>query len=450
MGMGVTDTIVVGRIAPDQLPHQALGWAPSSVCLVTGIGMLAGVQVLAARALGSGDVRAAGAAWRRGLVVSAISGTIAMLAMWWAGERVFTFFGIDPALAAPSAAAMKVFAISVPLHLLYVSSAFFMEAIQRPLPSTWLMVAANVVNLVLNLLWVPEHGAVGSAWATCGARGFLAVSLAIWVLCMKDARKLGLWSRSATPSYAEFMRVGSAAALSQAAEASAFSGMTIIAGRAGAHAVASYQILLNILAVVFMIALGLATATTVLTSESVGRDARRDAARASWAGLGLNSAVMLLIGIGLIAFPRLIAGAYTTDQAVVTLVASLMPLAAAAILFDGGQAVAAAALRAHRDNWFPTASHVLAYACVMPGLGLLLAEVRGLGVLGLLHAILWASVLSVGVLAYRLYVLTRRTAAVSDVRADFRSKAVVRALDDCALPPDRYARESALKTVEGS
>jgi multidrug resistance protein, MATE family len=415
MGMGVTDAIVVGQMAPDELPHQALGWAPSAVWLVTGIGMLAGVQVLAARALGSGDVRAAGAAWRRGLVVSAISGTIAMLSMWWAGERVFTFFGIEPRLATPSAGAMKVFAISVPLHLLYVSSAFFMEAIQRPLPSTWVMIAANIVNLVLNLILVPEHGAVGSAWATCGARGFLAVALSVWVLCMKDARKLGVWSRSATPSYAEFMRVGSAAALSQAAEASAFSGMTIIAGRAGAHAVASYQILLNILAVVFMVALGLATATTVLTSEAVGRDQPREAARASWAGLGLNSALMLVIGIGLMLFRRTIASAYTADPEVVTLVASLMPLAAASILVDGGQAVTAAALRAHRDNWFPTASHVLAYACVMPGLGLLLAEVRALGVLGLLHAILWASVLSVGVLAYRLFVLTRRTSAASDV-----------------------------------
>jgi MATE family multidrug resistance protein len=341
MSMGVTDTIVVGQLAPDELPHQALGWAPSAVWLVTAIGLLAGVQVLAARALGSGDERAAGAAWRRGLTVSAVSGIVAVASMWWVGERIFTWFGIDPALAGPSAAAMKVFALSVPLHLFYVSSAFFMEAIQRPMPSTLVMVAANVLNLLLNFAWVPEHGAIGSAWATCCARGFLAIALALWVLCMKDARRLGVWTRSAT-SYAEFLRVGFAAALSQAAEASAFSGMTIIAGRAGGHAVASYQILLNILAVVFMVALGLATATTVLTSEAVGRKAPRDAARASWGGLGLNTACMLLIGFGLVAFQRLIASAYTTDEQIVTLVAGLMPLAAVSIIADGGQAVAAA------------------------------------------------------------------------------------------------------------
>ena len=29
MGMGVVDAIVVGQLAPSELPHQALGWAPT-------------------------------------------------------------------------------------------------------------------------------------------------------------------------------------------------------------------------------------------------------------------------------------------------------------------------------------------------------------------------------------------------------------------------------------
>lgn len=413
--MGVCDAIVVGQLAPEELPHQALGWAPTAVWLVTGIGLLAGVQVLSARALGAGDPQAAGAAWLRGLVVAAISGAVALAAMWLGGSSVFTAFGIAPELAEPSAAAMRVFAFSVPCYLIYVACAFFLESIERPMPSTIVMAAANVLNLVLNLLWVPEHGAIGSAWATCAARLFLGAALVLWIVCLPDARRFGLRRRSAEPSYRDFLRVGFAAAISQAAEAGAFSGMTIIAGRIGADAVASYQVLLNILAVVFMVALGLSTATTVVTSEAIGRGDTRDAARASWGGLGLNAAMMLAIAAALLVFRRQIAMAYTTDLEVVNLVSALMPLVAAGILFDGGQAVAAAALRAHRDNWFPTASHVLAYVCVMPALAVALAEVRGLGVDGLLQAIVWSSVLSAGVLASRLRVLTRKVpAAVSD------------------------------------
>jgi MATE family multidrug resistance protein len=433
MGMGLCDTVMVGQLAPHELPHQALGWAPTAVFLVSSIGLLTGVQVLAARALGAGDSRAAGAAFVRGLIVAAISGSLATACLWLFGSRLFLWFGIAPELAEPASKIMRVFAFSVPLHLIYVAAAFFVEAIQRPIAGMLVMLCANLVNLGLNFLWVPTHGAIGSAWATCGARGFLALSLTLWVLLQKDAQRFAFFRRGHKPSYAEFLRVGFAAALSQAAEAGAFSGMTIIAGRAGADAVASYQILLNVLAVVFMLALGLASATSVLTSDAVGRGAEHDAARASWAGLLLNTGCMLLIGLPLLLFPRAIAAVYTADLRVVSLVAGLMPLAAACIVVDGGQAVAAAALRAHRDNWFPTASHVLAYAMVMPVLGFTLAELRGLGTAGLMQAIVWASVLSVGVLAARLTGLTRRVGGGDRERID--SAAVRGAVARPSSPP---------------
>jgi multidrug resistance protein, MATE family len=384
------------------------------VLVVTGIGLLTGVQVLAARALGAGDRAAAGGAWRRGMVVGLWSGLVAAAIMWLGGARLFSVFGISDELAEPAAAVMLVLGLSVPLHFAYVASAFFLEAIQRPMASTIAMAGANVVNLVLNLLLVPTHGAIGSAWATLGARVFLAFGLVAWILLLPDARRLGLRSRASGPSYREFLAVGFAAAISQAAEAGAFSGMTIIAGRIGAEAVAAYQIMLNMLAVVFMVALGVASATTVLTSEARGGGAPREAARASWSGLLLNTLIMLVITAAFILLAGPIARGYTADLALAAIVVGLMPLAAANLVADGGQAVVAAGLRAHGDNWFPTASHVLSYALVMPALGLILAERQQLGVSGLLLAVLWSGVLSCGVLIVRLWFVTRR--ALGQVR----------------------------------
>jgi MATE family multidrug resistance protein len=407
MGMGLCDVIVVGQLAPGELADQALGWAPTAVLLVSGIGMLTGVQVLGARAMGAGLPTQAGGAWRRGVVVALTVGGLAIASAWLFGELLFRAFGIAPLLARSAARVMRILVVSIPLHLVYLSSAFFFEAIQRPMRSTIVMWLANVVNLALNLWLVPKHGAVGSAWATVGARLFLAAALSAWVLLLDDAAQFGVRARAHAPSYREFLGVGAAAALSQAAEAGAFSGMTIIAGRLGAAAVAAYQILLNALAVVFMLALGIATATTVLTSEALGRQAPSDAARASWSGVVLNTAIMFFVAGLFWAFAPLIAGVYTTDGALRAAVIGLLPLTAAVLAPDGAQAVLAAGLRAHRDNWFPTASHVLAYACVMPVLGLTLAETQGMGVAGLVQAIVAASVLSAGVLLARLWVVTR-------------------------------------------
>lgn len=410
IGMGLVDVIVVGQLAPDELPHQALGWAPTAVFLVAAIGLLQGVQVLAARSLGEGNPHGAGVVLRRGLVLGLVAGLISAGLMWLGGERLFTAFGIGPELAGPSTPVMAILALSIPLHLLYVAGTFFLEAIKKPGIGTAIMWAANAVNLGLNLWWVPDHGAIGSAWATVGARVFLAGAILFWIyFVLRDRVHFGVGVKGAAgPTYRALLAIGIAAAVSQAVEAGAFSAMTVIAGRIGAEVVSAYQIILNIMALVFMVALGVGAATAVLVSEAIGRRAPHDAQRAGWTGLGINAAGMILAAIGILAFAEPIGRVYTSDVAIASLVASLMWAAALVLHPDGAQVVAASALRARGDNWFPTFSHILAYAGVMPVLGFWLAEQQGMGVAGLLLAIFWASVLSAGVLLARWWVVARR------------------------------------------
>jgi multidrug resistance protein, MATE family len=71
--------------------------------------------------------------------------------------------------------------------------------------------------------------------------------------------------------------------------------------------------------------------------------------------------------------------------------------------------VAASGLRARGDNWFPTFSHIFAYALVMPVLGFWFAEHEGMGAAGLVLAIFWASVASGGVLVARWAILAQKT-----------------------------------------
>jgi MATE family multidrug resistance protein len=408
MGMGIVDVIVVGQLAAKELPHQALGWAPTGVVLVTGIGLLTGVQVLAARAIGEGTPAHAGVALKRGLAIALIAGGLSALGMWVGGARMFTLFGIAESLAIPSAAVMRILALSVPLHLAYVVATSYLEAIQRPIASTIVMWAANALNLVLNLVLVPQYGAQGSAWSTVAARGFLGIALIGWIVLHRDATRYGVRGPVlAGPSYRALLAVGAAAAVSHAVESGAFSAMTVIAGRLGEAAVSAYQILLNLLAVVFMIALGLSAATAVLVSEAIGRGAPRDAARAGWTGLWLNTLFMLAAAGLVILFRAPISRAYTSDLTLATLIVSLIPLTAAVMPPDGGQVVTASALRARGDNWFPTASHILAYAIVMPGIAFWLAELRGAGVAGLIIAIFLSSVVSIVILAGRFFQLGR-------------------------------------------
>ncbi len=410
MGMAVADVMVVGQFKPAELPYQALANAPIGVLLVTGIGLLTGVQVLAARAFGAGTPREAGATWRRGLGLAVLAGGLAIGVVWLLGPRLFTVFGIDDELAGPSARVARILALSLPLHFVYVATAFFLEALQRPMASLVVMWGANAANLCLNLALVPEFGALGSAWATVGARACLAIALVFWLRRSESAPELGVRGPVSGPSYRQLFAVGGAAAVSHAAEAGAFSGMTVIAGRLGSSQVATYQILLNLLAVMFMAALGISTAAAVLTSEAVGNRDAPGATRASFAGVGVSFALAATGALCIVTCSSGIGQAYTADAALAGRVAGLLWLVALILAPDGGQAVAAASLRARGDNWFPTASHLLSYAIVMPTLAYVLAEQQGRGVTGLLLAVFTASILSFSVLTFRLYTLRHHVA----------------------------------------
>src|SRR5262245_42771313 len=61
MTMGLMDAVVVGRYSAEQLGFHALAWAPTSVVLTMAIGLLSGVQVMTARAIGEGRMAETGA-----------------------------------------------------------------------------------------------------------------------------------------------------------------------------------------------------------------------------------------------------------------------------------------------------------------------------------------------------------------------------------------------------
>lgn len=67
--------------------------------------------------------------------------------------------------------------------LLYVTlpAANLLIALRRQHINFWLMVPATLINVVLNLMWIPAHGAVGAAWATVVAYSFLAAGYGVAV-----------------------------------------------------------------------------------------------------------------------------------------------------------------------------------------------------------------------------------------------------------------------------
>src|SRR5438045_2689987 len=74
MTMGLVDVLVVSHYSTRELGYQALGWAPTAVIMVTAVGLLSGVQVIASRRIGEGRPRETGQVFQLGLMSALVLG----------------------------------------------------------------------------------------------------------------------------------------------------------------------------------------------------------------------------------------------------------------------------------------------------------------------------------------------------------------------------------------
>ena len=363
MAMGLSDAIVVGRYSATQLGYHALAWALASVVVTMAIGLLSGVQVMTARAIGEGRLHDTGAVLRRGLGYSLWIGMVSMAVLAIGGPVFLHAIGLEKSLADGASRVLLVFCLSLPGYALSVSASFWMEGLSRPGPGAWIMWIANGINLAVDLILVPGHfglpalGAMGGAWATTGARAFLAVFMLAYIALMPDARALGVFDKPEKnrAAEAEQRRIGFGAGASNFFEVAAFASMNIIAGWIGGLAVAAWAIVLNIAAIVFMVPLGLSTGAAVRVGRAYGAREPRGVIRAGLVAFGVTGVFGAIVGLVVWPNAALISSAYTENPA--TLAMAIPALIVTCLMYwpDSLQVVTAQALRARGDVWRPLA-----------------------------------------------------------------------------------------------
>jgi len=415
MVMMAVDTAIVGRYAAQELAYYGLAHLPANIMVGTGVGLLMGTVMITAHALGSGNEAECGRSWRRSMPYALLLGVLFALVSLL-GAPLFRLGGQSDDMAQGGAAVLAVLGLGSPGMMLYITTGFFLEGIKRPLPGMIAMVIGNLVNglLAWALVWghlgFPAMGAVGSAWATTAVRWAMGLGLVAYVWWMRDHARwhVRVPVRDWWAGAGKQRHLGYAAGLSIGLESGAFAALGLFAGMISPLALAAYTVGLNLIALPFMAAVGLASATAVRVGVAFGQGDRRDMAMAGWTGLGVTSAILAVVGVLYHTLPEAIGAIYTTDDALLASVAPLIAFGAWILIADGGQTVMANALRGRHDAWVPTALHFVSYAVVMIPVSALLVFGLDRGARGLFEGILIASVVSVTILSLRFAHLSRR------------------------------------------
>ena len=227
-----------------------------------------------------------------------------------------------------------------------------------------MIVQLFLLPLAVLLNWVLIFGNIGSP--VLGVRGAAlssTVCLTLSAVCMggyllKAARfqPLFLFRKIGFPDLGEIgrtVRLGLPISVTLVLDSGFFSVLSLVMGQLGGIALAAHQVAINYATLVYMIPVGLSSATMVRVGQSIGR---RQVAEARFRGcLGIETVVVLLIPFSILVAlaPEVVIHIYTRDSAVIPIAGMLLAVAVGFIVMDGVKIVGEGALRGLKEMTSP-------------------------------------------------------------------------------------------------
>ena len=369
MLLGFSDSLMIGRVGVVPLAACAFANNVLNPLFVSGIGLIAGVSILAAQAHGAQRPREAGETLRHGLVISLGTG-IVLVALLHACGPFLSLFKQPPEVLAQARPFLAIVGWSLIPALAWQCLKQYCEALSRPLLPTVAMLGTVVLNvglswvLIYGHLGAPALGLVGAAWATFSARVVLLIFTLVLVL--RSARfRASLPARwTAALSWAQVRRqlaVGLPVAGQLFFEVAFFALAAVFIGRLGATPLAAHQVAITYAALTFMVPLGVSMAVGVRISQAVGAGEWSRVRVIGLGGIGIAMAFMMTTAVTFLLTGTLLAGFAVADAPTAALAAQLLVIAGVFQVFDGAQVASMGALRGLTDVRVPTTIAFVSY-----------------------------------------------------------------------------------------
>jgi MATE family, multidrug efflux pump len=422
MAMGFVDTVMAGRLSAEAIGAGSLGNMLFFPIVICATGLLYGMDTEVAQSFGARDETACRRTLIQGLWLGAALSPVATVLLW-AMLPLLRATGTNPAVMELLDPFVKALLWGVPLVLVFTALRRYLQAIDIVRPITFASISANVINFVGN--WVlmyghwgaPRMGLTGSGISTSISRVYIAIVLVGALLWHERRHGYPLFHMSWRPAMRpirRLMALGYPIAIQILAEGAVFGIISVLAARLDANSLAAHGIAVNVIAITYMVPLGISSAAAVRVGQAVGRRDPHGVAVSGWTALALSAIFMGAAGLALFFIPGPISRLYTPDRDVIPVAAALLRIAAFFELFDGFQVVACGALRGLGDTRSPAIAHFAGYWLAGMPLGWALCFPWGWGVRGIWVGLTLALILiGVGLVLVWERALRRRAIAAS-------------------------------------
>lgn len=420
-GMGVVDTLMVGRLGEDQLAAVALGtsiWTPLFLFLA---GTLLGLTPFIAQWIGADTPEKIGPFAFQGFWLGFALSMLSVSVMYFHPD-ILRMMSVPEHLLPMVSDYMLGIMIGFPALGLYQTLRSYTEGLGFTRPVLIISVGMLIIDLLANWILIygmgpiPALGVMGCGFATAIAMwsGVLLLGLIIWHHNRyKATNLLHFPSFPKWQPLKEMSKVGVPIGIAIFFEVGLFTTIALFIARLGSTQVAAHQIALNVTSVTFMVPLSLAMALTVRVGNGLGSGGTDYGRRVSQVGIVCTVIASVFTASIMYFLPGVIARLYTDQQNVIDLAVILLHLAAIFQLSDALQVAASGALRGYKDTQIIMPITLFSYWVIGIGLGFVLSLtdiiVPAMGVAGFWYGLIAGLSCAALLLGWRFYVISHRS-----------------------------------------
>lgn len=385
--VSVADTVMVGRVGVIPLAAATFAGTIYHVLMMFGIGVSYAVTPLVA-ATKSSDQNRLMHLLQNGLALNvALSVLLTILAL--ITSQFLMHFGQEEVVAIAAEPYLVIVSSSLIPLMVFQTYRQFAEGKSDTFNPMVVSIVANLLNVALNYLLIygalgfPQLGLNGAAYATLISRVVMAI-LMVW---MVRSHVTGFDFHFSWKQIKRMIKIGFPSGLQYVFEIGSFATAAIMVGWISAEALAAHQIALNLAAITYMCATGIAAASTIRIGNQMGLKDLRNLRVAGYTSFATVVIFMSFAAVTFILFRESLTALYVQDAYVQQIAGGLLIIAAAFQISDGLQAVGLGVLRGLTDVKVPTLITFIAYwVLAIPG-GYVLGFVFDLGVNGVWYAL---------------------------------------------------------------
>lgn len=393
----LADSVIVGHFAGTiQLAAVSLVNSLFMLILVLGMGIAYGLTPLIAQENGRKNYVECGRLLSNSLIINFFTSILLYGFVHLGTLLVIDHIGQSPEVVAYAKPYLGYLGISIIPLMIFQTFKQFAEGLGFTKQAMFVSIWGNLLNIILGIIFVKgmfgiaPMGVKGVGLSTLIDRTLMAVVMSIYVLRSKHFKQ---YIQSFRINFIDKVRsrkivkIGAPVALQYSFEISAFSGAAILIGTIGAVEQAAHQVAINLAAVTYMMASGIASAATIKTGNNFGMRNFSDLRKSAIASYHVILLFMSITAILFILANNFLPYIYTEDIAVINIAAQLLIIAGFFQLFDGTQVVGLGVLRGIGDVNIPTLITFVAYWIIGIPLGYVLGIVLGFGVNGIWYGL---------------------------------------------------------------